>query len=50
VLDGNSVTTNRDTSFKRGSCSDLENGDRVKVKGRRQILGTVVAREVELRR
>jgi hypothetical protein len=40
------VLTNDDTSFRRGSCSDVENGERVRVKGRRRADGFVDATEV----
>ena len=49
TLPGSVVTTNKDTRFRRGSCDDLESGDRVDVKGRRQADGSVVAKEVERR-
>ena len=49
TLPGSLVTTNKDTKFRRGSCDDLESGDRVDVKGRRQADGSVLAKEVELR-
>lgn len=41
------VTTDRDTEFKSGKCSDARNGKDVKVKGFRQSDGTVDARRVE---
>jgi hypothetical protein len=49
TVDGNLVTTNSETRFRRGSCSDLKDRERVRVRGLR-ISGVVVAREVELRR
>jgi len=49
TVDRNLVTTNSETRFRRGSCSDLKEGERVRVNGLR-ISGVVVAREVELRR
>jgi hypothetical protein len=49
TVDGNLVTTNSDTRFRRGSCSDLRDRERVRLIGLR-ISGVVVAREVELRR
>jgi hypothetical protein len=50
TLAGTLVTTNKDTKFRRGSCDDLESGDRVDVKGRRQPDGSVLAKELELKR
>ena len=50
TLQGTPVTTNKDTKFRRGSCDDLESGDRVEVKGRRQPDGSVLAKELELKR
>jgi hypothetical protein len=49
TVDGTVVTTSRDTKFKGGSCGDLENGDKVEVKGRKQIDGSVNAAEVRRR-
>jgi hypothetical protein len=49
TLPGSVITTNKDTKFRRGSCDDLESGDRVDVKGRRQADGSVLAKEVERR-
>ena len=46
---GTVVTTSRDTRFKGGSCADLENGDRVDVKGQKQPDGSVAADEVRRR-
>lgn len=44
---GRIVTTDRETEFKDGKCSEASNGDDVKVKGFRQPDGTVRARRVE---
>jgi hypothetical protein len=49
-LDGVVFTTSDETKFRRGSCRDLENRERVRVKGRRQADGSVSATEVEFRR
>jgi hypothetical protein len=49
-VDGTLVTTDAQTKFKRGSCDNLENTDRVDVKGRRQTGGSVLATEVEFRK
>ncbi|HET7220756.1 MAG TPA: BACON domain-containing carbohydrate-binding protein [Vicinamibacterales bacterium] len=49
TVDANVVITNHDTKFKGGKCGDIENGTRVRVKGRRSVTGIVTAREVELR-
>jgi hypothetical protein len=46
---GTVVTTSRDTKFKGGSCADLENGDKVEVKGLKQADGSVAADEVRRR-
>jgi hypothetical protein len=46
---GTVVTTSRDTKFKGGSCADLENGDKVEVKGRKQADGSVAADDVRRR-
>lgn len=50
VVDNRTVTTDRDTKFRRGNCNDVERGTRVDVEGRRQSNGVVTAREVEIRR
>jgi len=42
------VHTDGETRFKHGHCRDIENTDRVNVKGRRQTDGSVLATEVEL--
>jgi Domain of unknown function (DUF5666)/Putative binding domain, N-terminal len=47
-VSGSLVTTNEQTKFRHGSCRDIENTDRVNVKGRRQTDGSVLATEVEL--
>jgi trimeric autotransporter adhesin len=44
---GRIVTTDRETEFRDGKCSDARNGDDVRVKGFRQPDGTVHARRVE---
>ena len=43
------VTTNLNTEFKGGSCSHLDNGDKVDVTGLRQADGSVAASEVRQR-
>ena len=43
------VFTNRDTKYKRGSCDDLQNFERVKVKGVTIGDGNVTAKEIEFR-
>ena len=48
TLGGTVVTTNGQTRFRHGNCSELRNGDRVEVKGRRQPDGSVTAQEVDL--
>jgi Domain of unknown function (DUF5666)/Putative binding domain, N-terminal/Viral BACON domain len=47
TVEGSVVVTNDATKFKGGKCDDIENGTRVRIKGRRQSTGIVVAREVE---
>ena len=42
------VITDRETRFKKGSCRDLKNSQKVKVKGKTQGDGKVYASEVEL--
>jgi hypothetical protein len=47
LVDDTVVVTTSRTTFRKGSCDDLEWRDRVKVKGVRLADGTVDAREVE---
>ncbi len=47
TIGGTAVTTNAQTSFSRGKCTELRNNDDVEVKGRRQPDGSVVASEVK---
>ena len=48
TVDGTTVTTDGDTAFDGGACSDVQNGTEVKVEGLRQPDGSVLASEVEL--
>jgi hypothetical protein len=43
------VVVDGDTDFRRGRCSDLSNGDRVKVNGIAQSGGTVLATRIEIK-
>lgn len=45
---GATVYTTSGTRFKGGRCESAQNGDRVRVKGRRQADGRVLAEEVEV--
>lgn len=47
TVDGRVVTTDRDTDYKDGKCSDARNGTEVRVRGLRTSAGTVDARRVE---
>jgi hypothetical protein len=47
TVDGRTVTTDRDTTFREGKCSNARNGERVTVWGMRQSNGTIDARRVE---
>jgi hypothetical protein len=47
TLEGRTVRTNAQTDFRKGSCSKLENNDRVEVEGVPQADGSVLATRVE---
>ena len=47
TVDGRTVTTDRETDFRDGRCSDAQNGEDVEVRGFPQSDGTVLARRVE---
>lgn len=47
TVDGRTVTTDRDTDFRSGRCSDVKNGTEVSVRGLRTSAGTIDARRVE---
>lgn len=47
TVDGRTVTTDRETDFRDGRCSDAQNGEDVEVRGFPQSDGTVRARRVE---
>jgi hypothetical protein len=42
------VRTSGTTEFKEGKCTDVRNGEEVKVRGLRQADGTLLARRLEL--
>ena len=44
------VTTDRETAFKKGSCRDIEPGTELKVEGQLMSDGSVRAEKVELER
>jgi hypothetical protein len=48
-LDDYTVTTDAETKFVKGKCSDVKNGSKLKVQGYRQPNGTLAADRVELK-
>jgi hypothetical protein len=44
---GTTVATDGGTFFKEGRCSDLQNGDRVELKGQRRADGSILASQVK---
>lgn len=50
TVEGRTVTTTSSTSFERGNCNGVTNGDTVRVQGTGYPGGTVSATEVEIRK
>ena len=48
TIEGRTVTTSGSTTFKRGNCAKLTDGDTVGVRGLLTLEGTVNATEVDL--
>ena len=44
---GTTIATDGGTFFKEGRCGDLENGDRVELKGQRRADGSILASQIE---
>jgi hypothetical protein len=46
-VDGEQVVTSFATDYRKMDCEDLQEGQRVKVRGRRQLNGVVLATRIE---
>jgi hypothetical protein len=49
-INGNTVTTDRNTDYKKDQCGALSDGDRVKVDGGRDARGVVLATRIDIKK